>query len=180
MSFTYSIWIVKCLFVLIFRCHVLLLNTDILVVYQYKTPTKPFKRKIWLYEYADYKKLRQNLFNVNWDSFFLTDDIELITNDITNSSRFHIWSSFIFFIFVNDIVNEINTDIKLFADDTSLYLIVDNPNDTAFLLNQDLHQIQRWSEKWLVKFNPNKTETMVISSKRNKPYHLPLQMNDQD
>jgi hypothetical protein len=70
----------------------------------------------------------------------------------------------LFFIFINDIVNEINAEIKLFADDTSLYLIVDNPNDTAFLLNQDLHQIQRWSEKWLVKFNPNKTETMVISS----------------
>jgi hypothetical protein len=54
--------------------------------------------------------------------------------------------------------------IKLFADDTSLYLIVDNPNDTAFFLNQDLNQLQRWSEKWLVKFNPNKTETMVISN----------------
>jgi hypothetical protein len=38
-----------------------------------------------LYEYADYEKLRENLFNVNWDSLFLTDDIELITNDITNA-----------------------------------------------------------------------------------------------
>ena len=63
----------------------MLLNTDILVVYQYKTPTKPFKRKIWLYEHADYEKQRQNLFNVNWGSLFLTDDIELITNDITNA-----------------------------------------------------------------------------------------------
>jgi hypothetical protein len=42
-----------------------------------KTPTKPFKRKIWLYEHADYEKLRQNLFNVNWDSLFLTDDINI-------------------------------------------------------------------------------------------------------
>jgi hypothetical protein len=38
-----------------------------------------------VYEHADYEKLRQNLFNVNWDSLFLTDDIELITNDITNA-----------------------------------------------------------------------------------------------
>jgi hypothetical protein len=38
-----------------------------------------------LYEHADYEKLRQNLFNVNWDSLFLTDDIELITNEITNA-----------------------------------------------------------------------------------------------
>jgi hypothetical protein len=67
---------------------------------------------------------------------------------------------FLFIFFTNDIVNEINAEIKLFADDTSLYLIVDNPRDTVFLrLNQDHNQIQRWSEKWLVKFNPNKTET---------------------
>jgi hypothetical protein len=70
----------------------------------------------------------------------------------------------LFIIFINDIVSEINAEIKLFADYTSLYLIVDNPNNTAFLLNQDLNQLQRWSEKWFVKFNPNKTETMVISS----------------
>jgi hypothetical protein len=44
--------------------------------------------------------------------------------------------SLLFITFINDIVNEINAEIKLFADDTSLYLIVDNPNDTAFLLNQ--------------------------------------------
>ena len=80
----------------------------------------------------------------------------------------------LFIIFINDIVNEINAEIKLFADDTSLYLIVDNPNDTAFFLNQDLNQLQRWSEKWLVKFNPNKTETMATSNKRNKPYHPPF------
>ena len=91
-----------------------------------------------------------------------------------------ILGSLLFNFFINDIVSEINAEIKLFADDTSLYLIVDNPNHTAFLLNQDLNQRQRWSEKWLVRFNPNKTETNVISSKRNAPYHPPLQMNDQD
>ena len=35
----------------------------------------------------------------------------------------------LFIIFINDIVNEMNAEIKLFADDTSLYLIVDNPSD---------------------------------------------------
>ena len=91
-----------------------------------------------------------------------------------------ILGTLLFIIFINDIVNEINAEIKLFTDNTSLYLIVDNPSDTDFLLNQDLNQMQRWSEKWLAKFNPNKAESMVIPSKRNKPYHPPLQMNDQD
>jgi hypothetical protein len=48
---------------------------------------KPLKRKIWLHEHADYEKLKQNLVSVNWDSLFLTDDIKLITNEITNVIR---------------------------------------------------------------------------------------------
>jgi hypothetical protein len=44
-----------------------------------------FARRIHVCNFCDYEKLRQNLFNVNWDSLFLTDDIELITNDITNA-----------------------------------------------------------------------------------------------
>ena len=36
-----------------------------------------------------------------------------------------------------------------------------------------------WAEKWLVKFNPAKSEAIVISGKTNKPYHPPLEMNDQ-
>ena len=48
---------------------------------------KPLKRKIWLHEHADYEKLKQNLVSVNWDSLFLSDDIELIINEITNVIR---------------------------------------------------------------------------------------------
>jgi hypothetical protein len=36
------------------------------------------------------------------------------------------------------------------------------------------------SEQMARKIQPEKNETMVISSKRNKPYHPPLHMNDQD
>ena len=35
-----------------------------------------------------------------------------------------------FIIFINDIVIDIHYTIKLFADDTSLYLIIDNPQTT--------------------------------------------------
>jgi hypothetical protein len=58
---------------------------------------------------------------------------------------------------------------KLFADDTSLYPVVDDPIETAETLNGDLDKIHIWSEKWLVKFNPQKTETMILSKKNNKP-----------
>jgi hypothetical protein len=37
----------------------------------------------------------------------------------------------LFNVFINDILTDINSTIKLFADDTSLYLIVDDPQETA-------------------------------------------------
>jgi hypothetical protein len=52
------------------------------------------------------------------------------------------------------IVRNINSTIKLFADDTSLYLIVDDPQETAQTLNDDLVKLHAWSTKWLVNFNP--------------------------
>ena len=45
-----------------------------------------------------------------------------------------------------------------------LYLIVDDPQETAQTLNDDLVKLHAWSTKWLVNFNPQKTETMTISS----------------
>jgi hypothetical protein len=48
------------------------------------------------------------------------------------------------------------------CDDTSLYLIVDDPQETAQTLNDDLVKLHAWSTKWLVNFNPQKTETLTI------------------
>ena len=86
----------------------------------------------------------------------------------------------LFLNFINDIVTGIQSTIKLFADDTSLYLIVDDPNETADSLNNDLTKIHDWATKWLVTFNAQKTETRTISRKNDKPDHLPLYMNNND
>jgi hypothetical protein len=39
-------------------------------------------------------------------------------------------------------------------------------------------KVNAWSTKWLVNFNPQKTETMTISRKLNKPYQSNLIMNN--
>ena len=80
----------------------------------------------------------------------------------------------LFIVFINDILTDINSTIKLFADDTSLYLIVDDPQETAQTLNDDLVKLHAWSTKWLVNFNPQKTETMTISRKLLNPINLTL------
>ena len=85
----------------------------------------------------------------------------------------------LFLVYINDIVQEINSTIRLFADDTSLYIIVESPEEAANTLNQDLNRISAWAEKWLVSFNPQKTDSMILSRKTNKPIHPNILMNNQ-
>lgn len=84
----------------------------------------------------------------------------------------------LFLIYINDLVVNIDCNIKLFADDTSIYITVENPFSSAALLNSDLEKINDWSKKWLVSFNPSKTECMTISNKIKKPFHPSLIFDD--
>ena len=85
----------------------------------------------------------------------------------------------LFLIYINDIVSYISSNIKLFADDTSLSMVLENPIITADILNDDIQKIQSWANKWLATFNPAKTESMLISKIMNKPDHPPLFMQNQ-
>ena len=85
----------------------------------------------------------------------------------------------LFLLYINDIVNEIGSNIRLFADDTSLFIIVENPNQAAEILNSLLLKLSRWANLWLVKFNPNKNEVMLISRKANALAHPPIIMLNQ-
>ena len=82
----------------------------------------------------------------------------------------------LFLIYINDIAVDIHSSIRLFADDTSLYIIDANPQQAANLLNADLAKIPLWASRWLVSFNPSKSESMTLSRKQNKPLHPPLNM----
>ena len=75
-------------------------------------------------------------------------------------------------------MNEIHANIQLFADDTSLYLIVEHLDVTAQLLNIDLETIAK-KAKLLVTFNPTKSESLLISRKVNAPIHPPIFINNQ-
>ena len=52
----------------------------------------------------------------------------------------------LFLLYINDTVVNIKANVILFADDTSLYLIVEDPNETATILNNDLETIHKWAD----------------------------------
>ena len=55
-----------------------------------------------------------------------------------------------FLIFMLDIVKRIGGSIRLFADDTSLFIIVDLPEEVARIMNTDLQTISHWANDcWL-------------------------------
>lgn len=43
----------------------------------------------------------------------------------------------LFLVYINDIIDGIKSNIPLFADDTSVYIIVEDPDNTVRILNKD-------------------------------------------
>ena len=72
---------------------------------------------------------------------------------------------FLFLLYINDIVKNIKTNIRLFADDTSLFVVIEN-EESVKLLNEDFITIANWADDWLVILHPNKTNTFLVSRKR--------------
>ena len=73
----------------------------------------------------------------------------------------------LFLIHINDITANIHSEIKLFADDTSLFITLDknNSNEKTAILNNDLEIINKWAKTWMVTFNPQKTKSLYITLK---------------
>ena len=56
-----------------------------------------------------------------------------------------IMGPFLFLIYINDLPNELKSNVKLFADDTSLFTVVKDKNESANILNNDLQSIFTWA-----------------------------------
>ena len=66
-----------------------------------------------------------------------------------------IFGPLLFLVNINGIVEETNPSIRLFANDTSLYIVADDPLESAIELNADFSRINMWAAKWLATFNPS-------------------------
>ena len=86
----------------------------------------------------------------------------------------------LFLLYINDLEENIKSQIRFFADDTMLFSIVNDPVTSASNLNDDLETIHRWAQQWKMEFNPDpaKQATELLFSTKNKPpIHPPLFFN---
>ena len=54
---------------------------------------------------------------------------------------------------MNDLSNNLSSNCKVFADDTSLFSVVNNIHTSAANLSQDLKAITNWAFQWKIIFN---------------------------
>ena len=55
-------------------------------------------------------------------------------------------------IYINDLASHLKSNVKLFANDTSLFSIISDLFETANILNKDLDKIRDWAEQWKMVF----------------------------
>ena len=60
--------------------------------------------------------------------------------------------------YINGVPQGLNTDVKLFADDTSLFSVVNNVSVSVSSLNNDLIKIRDWDFNWKMLFNTDPTK----------------------
>ena len=61
----------------------------------------------------------------------------------------------LFVIYINDLLDDIESDGFLFADDTKIFRKIRSLED-SITLQSDIDRLENWSEKWLLRFHPDK------------------------
>ena len=85
-----------------------------------------------------------------------------------------------FLVYINDLVDNISSDAKLFTDDTSLFTVVYNVDVAADKLNRDLEVISNWVHQWKMQFNPDKNKQaiqVIFSQKKDAVIHPAVLFN---
>lgn len=87
----------------------------------------------------------------------------------------------LFLLYINDLTENINSRMKLFADDSSIFIKVNDVLETHETLEGDLATIKNWAHQWKMTFNPDITKQaieVIFSWKKKKPIHPQIIFND--
>ena len=84
-------------------------------------------------------------------------------------------------IYINDLPNGLQSNAKLFADDTSLSSTVQDITTNTASINNDLKIISEWTVQWTMNFSPDPSkqaqDLLFRRKKSSKPYSS-LNFND--
>ena len=138
-------------------------------------------------------KLKQNGISGNLLDT-ITDFLNCRKQRVALNGQFSSWTSIeagvpqgsilgplLFLIYINDLSDDLMSNVKLFADDTSLFSVVHDVNTSSTNLNNDLRKISDWAIQWKMSFNPDpskQAQEVIFSRKRQNPNHDSIYFNN--
>ena len=114
---------------------------------------------------------------LNWFESFLTQRFQSVVCEGQTSSQCPVTSGvpqgtvlgpLLFLLYINDLPDNVQSSVRLFADDALLYGIVAS-DAVCDLLQSDLSRLESWQFHWQMEFNPSKCKIVTISHKNNPP-----------
>ena len=67
----------------------------------------------------------------------------------------------LFLVYINDLTENIRSQMRLFADDSSIFTSVKDVLETHQQLVEDLETVSKWGYQWKMVFNPDITKQAV-------------------
>ena len=83
----------------------------------------------------------------------------------------------LFVLYINDLPENIVSNVYLYADDTKVFKTITSPNDQHTLQN-DLDYLTSWSSKWLLRFHPDKCNLMHVGKIIQQEYAYNLNIDN--
>ena len=90
--------------------------------------------------------------------------LSLVTSGVPQGS---VLGPLLFLLSVNDLPDDVQSVLKLFAEDSKLYRKVRSPFD-AEALQRDLKALSNWSHKWQLSFNVEKYKVMHLGKQNSQ------------
>ena len=122
---------------------------------------------------------------LEWIEQFLTDRTQQVvvenkfsalTPVISGVPQGSVLGPLLFLLFINDLPISIDSLVKLYADDVLMYRSINDVSDHQ-ILQDDLNKLIHWSNIWLMPFNLNKCEHLIITNK-SSPFIYYYKLND--
>ena len=85
----------------------------------------------------------------------------------------------LFSLYINDITSDIESEIRLLADDCVCYREIKNEEDTE-KLQRDIDRLGCWARKWGTRFQPVKCNMMQLTRKQIKKIHASYTLEGTD
>ena len=114
----------------------------------------------WIKDFLDNRRQAVVLKGINSESIPVSSGVP----------QSYVLGPILFLAYINDLPDHVKSCVRLFADDTAMYLTITSLSESE-ILQQDLTNLEHWEKLWDMNFNPSICQ--VIHVTRLKLLSLP-------